>query len=398
MTKLAKKSHWALVPCPDYDVPAMESWLEAQALRGWFLSKDDGFFLGLACFAPGAPKRVRYRLDAAPKETFLDDFPENKQTAIDLAQELGWECIAEWKEFLIYRCDDETLPELNTDPAVQALSLKRVQSTLSNRVFMTFWYFFVYPVLSFVLQFPAFLLSILTAGTLRFFALLFLTILELTGAVRDWRRLKKLRAHLKAGGRIEHTQENPGWTKRSAAEKIARPMLTGVWIALLISFVVKTGSPTRSTQADLSASPIPAASSYLTLPEEEGESWSEAELQTRTDLLAKGSIYTLEEHAGSFRYDAEYYDMRTPWLAKWLAEDLRRYDTRLRFGRRTRAVRDLSLSPLPADAVYCYVGPYHTLRVIVQKGTKLISADIWWPYESDFPAETVARALAGAIA
>ena len=125
MNELRKKQRWVLVPCPDYDVPAMESWLEEQAMQGMFLSKDDGFFLGLACFESGAPRRVRYRLDAVPKEKAFSEFDEKKQAAIALAEEMGWEFVAEWKEFLIYRCGDAHLPELNTDPAVQALSLKR---------------------------------------------------------------------------------------------------------------------------------------------------------------------------------------------------------------------------------------------------------------------------------
>ena len=96
-------------------------------MQGLFLSKDDGFFLGLACFETGNPKRVRYRLGAVPKEKAFSEFDEKKQAAIALAEEMGWEFVAEWKEFLIYRCDDAHLPELNTDPAVQALSFKRVQ-------------------------------------------------------------------------------------------------------------------------------------------------------------------------------------------------------------------------------------------------------------------------------
>ena len=397
MIKLWKKERWLLVPCPDYDVAAMEAWLEQQAQKGLFLSAENGFFLGFACFEVGNPKRVRYRLDAIPKEKVFADFPENKAAAIQLAQEMGWDFIAEWKEFLIYRCDDDRAPELNTDPAVQALSLKRVQKALSMRVFDTCWLLFLYPVVALSLRLSAFLLSVLTFGTLRFLALLLISAIQTADAVRDWRRLRQLRAHLKAGGRIEHTQQTPGWTTRRAVKKIAGAFLTILWFALLVGFVAKPESAVSAAQDDLTASPIPAASSYLALPEEEDEGWSEAELQTRTDLLAKGSIYTLEEHAGSFRCDAAYYEMRAPWLAKWLAEDLRRYDTRSRFGRRAGAVQDLALSPLPADTVYCYVGPYHAYRVIVQKGAKLISADIFWFYDAPFPAESIARALLAAI-
>ena len=403
MNKLTKKLRWFIVPCPDYDVPAMESWLEEQALRGWFLSKEDGFFLGLACFEAGAPKRVRYRLDAVPKEKAFAEFPENKASAIELAQELGWEYVTERKEFLIYRCEDADLPELHTDPAVQALSLRRVQSTLSNRVFMSFYYLFIYPVLLLSFRLPTLLLSVITLGTLRLLALLLIALVQTLGAVCDWRKLKKLRNHLQAGGRIEHTQENPGWTKRSVAEKIANPILTALWIALLLSFVVKTGNPARSTQTDLSASPIPAASSFLALPQAAADERDELTLLARRDVLVQDNIYTLEERAGSFRYDAEYYDMRAPWLAKWLADDFARYDARGIFSSRTYRITSLDLPALDADTAYCYFlqdtrrGHYWGHRVIVQKGCKVISADIWWTYDSDFPAETFARALLAAI-
>ena len=110
MIKLWKKERWLLVPCPDYDVAAMEAWLEQQAQKGLFLSAENGFFLGFACFEVGNPKRVRYRLDAIPKEKVFADFPENKAAAIQLAQEMGWEFVTERREFLIYRCDDEMLP------------------------------------------------------------------------------------------------------------------------------------------------------------------------------------------------------------------------------------------------------------------------------------------------
>ena len=198
MIKLWKKERWLLVPCPDYDVAAMEAWLEQQAQKGLFLSAENGFFLGLACFEVGSPKRVRYRLDVIPKEKVFADFPENKAAAIELAHEMGWEFVTERREFLIYRCDDEMLPELNTDPAVQALSLRRVQSTLSNRVFMSFYYLFIYPVLLLSFRLPALLLSVVTLGTLRLLALLLIALVQTLGAVCDWRRLRKLRKNRKS--------------------------------------------------------------------------------------------------------------------------------------------------------------------------------------------------------
>ena len=395
MTELTGKSRWFLVPCPDYDVPAMESWLEEQALHGWFLSKDDGFFLGLACFDAGSPRRVRYRLDAIPKEKAFADFPENKAAAIELAQELGWEYVTERKEFLFYRCMDETLPELNTDPAVQALSLKRVQSALSGRIFNVCYFLFLYPFLNLSLRFPAVLLSVLTLGTLRFLGLFFIMAVLLIGAVRDWRRLKKLRSHLRSGGRIEHTN---GWHDEKArciAEKILHPILTAVWFALLLSFVVgRTDASVRVT--DASTLPVPTLSAILQRPITPTDDRDTIRLEEASDLLAP-VINEISEGFGSYICDTTYYELRTPWLAKWLASDLRRYDHRKLFGKSAYEITEFPLPDLGADTAYSYYGRYYGNRVIVQKGCKVVSAYIWWPSDDAFPAETIARAFADAI-
>ena len=395
MNELARKSRWFLVPCPDYDVPAMESWLEEQALSGWFLSKSDGFFLGLACFDVGSPRRVRYRLDAIPKEKAFAEFPENKAAAIELAQELGWEYVTERKEFLFYRCMDETLPELNTDPAVQALSLKRVQSALAGRIFNVCYFLFLYPFLNLSLRFPAFLLSVLTLGTLRFLGMVAVTAVLLVGAVRDWRRLKKLRAHLRSGGRIEHTN---GWhdeKTRCIAEKILHPILTAVWFALLLSFIVgRTDASVRVT--DASTLPVPTLSAIAELRETSPDDHTSLHLRENSDLLAP-VIDEIEEGFGSYICDTTYYELRTPWLAKWLADDLRRYDHRQLFGKNAYEITEFSLPDLGADTAYSYYGRHYGNRVIVQKGCKVVSAYIWWPSDDAFPAETVAQALLAAI-
>ena len=142
---------------------------------------------------------------------------------------------------------------------------------------------------------------------------------------------------------------------------------------------------------------------HLTLPQADTEDRDELTLLARRDVLVQDNIYTLEERAGSFRYDAEYYDMRAPWLAKWLADDFARYDARGIFSSRTYRITSLDLPALDADTAYCYFlqdtrrGHYWGHRVIVQKGCKVISADIWWTYDRGFPAETFARALLTAI-
>lgn len=396
MNELRKKQRWVLVPCPDYDVPAMESWLEEQAMQGLFLSKDDGFFLGLACFETGNPKRVRYRLDAVPKEKAFSEFDEKKQAAIALAEEMGWAFVAEWKEFLIYRCDDAHLPELSTDPAVQALSFKRVQKTLADRVFSTCYYLFLYPILLFLLQQPTFLLGVLTVGTTRFLALVLVTIVQTWGAVRDWSRLRRLRRHLQSGGRIEHTD---GWReekKRCLAGKIIRPILTAVWLVLLVSMMVMPRLHPDALAIDAGEAPLPTLSSFATFPIDETDDGYELTLAETHDLLAPEG-YTLRERSGGAIYEADYYELRAPWLAGWLADDLRRYDEgrafRL-FSGHTRELTELALpEALDASMARCYQNQYGAYRLLLQKGKKLLSVTLWWPKIETFPAGHIARTL-----
>lgn len=396
MNELRKKQRWVLVPCPDYDVPAMESWLEEQAMQGLFLSKDDGFFLGLACFETGNPKRVRYRLDAVPKEKAFSEFDEKKQAAIALAGEMGWEFVAEWKEFLIYRCDDAHLPELNTDPAVQALSFKRVQKTLADRVFSTCYYLFLYPILLFLLQQPTFLLGVLAVGTTRFLALVLVTIVQTWGAVRDWSRLRRLRRHLQSGGRIEHTN---GWReekKRCLAGKIIRPILTAFWLVLLVSMMVMPRLHPDALAIDAGEAPLPTLSSFATFPVDETDDRYELTLDETHDLLAP-ERYSLREQSMGTIYEVDYYELRAPWLAGWLANDLRRYDEgrafRL-FSGHTRELTELALpEDLDASMARCYQNQYGAYRLLLQKDKNLLSVTLWWPKIETFPAGHIARTL-----
>lgn len=400
MTDIAKKRRWMLVPCPDYDVPAMESWLEEQAAQGLFLSKEDGFFLGLACFEPGAARRVRYRLDAIPKEKAFSEFDENKQAAIALAGEMGWEFVAEWREFLIYRCDDARLPELNTDPAVQALSLKRVQKALADRVFSTCYYLFLYPILLSVLREPEILLGVLTLGTFRLLALILITALQTWGAARDWRMLRRLRKHLQSGGRIEHTN---GWhdeKNRCLAGKIMRPILTAVWLVLLVSFLVAPRLHPDAPAIDASEAPLPTLASFADFPIDETDDGYELTLAEAHDLLAP-EIYNLYESSGDAIYDADYYELRAPWLAEWLARDLLRYNERRDSKMASRHERELTQIALPedldADTAQCYQDPFGEYRLLLQKGKRLLSVTLWWPKIEMFPAEQIARTLLESI-
>ena len=109
-----KKYVYRLPPCPAYDVEGMESWLCALAWEGLLLRKD-GFHAGVAVFEKAAPRRVKYRLEAAQENTgFFGDGYAPDAEQVELCEEYGWEYVARRGEFYIYRSDDPTARELNT--------------------------------------------------------------------------------------------------------------------------------------------------------------------------------------------------------------------------------------------------------------------------------------------
>ena len=66
---------------------------------------------------------MRYRLTAARlKGPLLFNHPDAGEQ--ELYEEAGWHFVCRQGEFYIYACDDPAAPELHTDPAVQAMSLK----------------------------------------------------------------------------------------------------------------------------------------------------------------------------------------------------------------------------------------------------------------------------------
>ena len=136
-------------PCPAYDIPAMESWLEDMAAKGLHLSKD-GFFGPTVSFEEGPPKRERFRLE--PTDTqgglFSKEY-EPEDEAVQLHHQMGWTWRARRGQFHIWSCDDPHAPELHTDPQIQAMTMaaltkflrKKVTNALALSLFYAILYF-----------------------------------------------------------------------------------------------------------------------------------------------------------------------------------------------------------------------------------------------------------------
>ena len=128
-------------PANIYDTAANESWLEDQAAQGWHLTGMAGW---RGIFQRGEPAQVRYRMQPVGKKK-----ERPAEEVRDLYGALGWEYVCTLENlFHIWRCDDPSAPELDTDPVVQELGygyLKRrmawdcVLTVLLLAAFLTLW-------------------------------------------------------------------------------------------------------------------------------------------------------------------------------------------------------------------------------------------------------------------
>ena len=126
---------YRIPPCSEYNVPAMERWLEDMAAKGLHLSTD-GFFGLAATFEEGPPKRERFRLEpTTTKGGILSNeyAPDEKTQA--LCAQMGWTYRARRGQFHIWSCDDPHAPELHTDPQIQAMSVAALGKHLRKRLF-----------------------------------------------------------------------------------------------------------------------------------------------------------------------------------------------------------------------------------------------------------------------
>lgn len=128
-----KRYTYRICPCHDYDVEGIQTWLEDMAAEGLLLEKQ-GLFAGIMSFERTTPQRVKYRLEAIRiNGGFFSYEAQPKSDFLELAEEFGWEHICRRGPFDIFRSFDPSSRELNTDPEIQAMTLKKLnKEQISN--------------------------------------------------------------------------------------------------------------------------------------------------------------------------------------------------------------------------------------------------------------------------
>ncbi len=175
------KSVHRIIPCPDYDVTGVESWLSYMAEQGYIL-RDGGVFRGIAAFDRCEPEKVRYRLQPAQKGFVIYDNDGPSDDEVELNGAFGWKYVAKYGVFHIYRADDIDAREMDTDPEVQAMAMNSLhRSQRFNIIWMSIW-IIVYLAIVFTSQ-P--FLSMVNRGSLISIALVLCVIIFIvTGLVK----------------------------------------------------------------------------------------------------------------------------------------------------------------------------------------------------------------------
>lgn len=366
-----KKTVCRQVPCPLYDVESCESWLAYMAGKGLFLER---WGRHTALFRPGPPQAVRYRLTAARLEGGWLDSPPSEPPTEERAlyADSGWQFVCAQGEFFLYACPDPQAPELHTDPAVQALSLKMARRSA--------WWTFLGAIVILIIQFALnsqgrlvrFLVEMPVLSLCLY--LFFFSVLLL--AFRDLYYILTLSRRLRRGYAPDHRKN---WRSAAWVNRLLQGISTCTYwlpLVLCLAMLVLPGSV-------LSRTNYPEALPFATLADlAEGTVNPDGDAGTvemRHSLLAPVIIEYHEsgqvEQNGETVLDASlrvnYYETRTPWLARLLVDDLHK-DLEI------YADKPEELPELPGiDAAWGYSDGTGVFRqLILVRGNRVMSA-LW---------------------
>lgn len=394
-----KKYVYRLPPCPAYDVEGMESWLCALAWEGLLLRKD-GFHAGVAVFEKAAPRRVKYRLEAAQENTgFFGDGYAPDAEQVELCEEYGWEYVARRGEFYIYRSDDPTARELNTDPKVQALALKAVRRRAADSIAGV-----LLGVLAFlvpcVLRRVGLLRTILAIRTPWFLVLTAYVVWSVVQSVHEFASLGQLQKQLREGIMPEPRKTSRGRAIRYFAAKVCYFALTLAVLSIPLRIALTPDSGLRpedlygrlpfASMLDLASADGEAVTQYRRSMDGNGfnrvEEYADWLAPYFMEYQESADVTRADGTTLSGGLDVDYFEAASPWLAQRLAEEYLAHD------RRSRQFEMLALpQTLDADYVAVYLSMGHFPTLIVRHGSVMLRAMFYQFEDSDSYELTLAQ-------
>lgn len=369
---------WRFPPCPGYDVEATESWLQEMAAQGLILSTE-GFFAGFACFEKSEPRRLRYRLEAAPKKFLDEDGPNEEERS--LSEAYGWQYIARRGDFLIYAGEDDGSVELHTDPRVQAISMNLVRRRARGSLFSFVLWLVLYPLaLGNFMPLAAFL----TIGTPVSLIGNAVVLWSVGSSAASYLSLRRLWKRLRSGESLDHRknwQQRARWYRGSLA---AYFLLCFVFLGCLLALWNADARGDFTEPYTDWQEKLPFATLEDFFPgavfTPRGDGLLESEVDVHSDILAPqilsihqtGSLKLPDGRTFTGGLTVDYYETAAPWMARELAREYEWYDKR-------RHYDSFESLPLPDSLEADYASAYSAIfpTVVLVQGNRMVHASLY---------------------
>jgi len=368
-----KKTYYRLAPCASYDVEGLESWLEDMAEQGLFLSSD-GFFCGFGFFHKGEPRKAKYRLQARDSHgSFITDVYEPLKEEMELSKALGWEFVVSHGEFFIYRSMRDNVPELNSDPKVQAITMKMVQKRQYNSIVRCLLWLIIYPL---VRKNGAIIVPMLYMKSWFYFFSVGLILYFVFSSIWKLVHYTRLRKKLKNG---EQLNREKNWKKRAwlyPVKNVLLLVLCCIWGCLVLANIHRTvlfedeilleeyvGNPPFATMEDIAPGnfyEIEPMGYVNTVTE-----WSDVLAPVNFIWEEYASVKVSEDRTVSGLWEIKYHEVAWEWMAKLLAKDYMRMD-------QERDYKFLGELDLGVDYAVAYIDDIHMKKVILVHGNKVL--------------------------
>ncbi len=366
---------YKICPCHSYDMEGIQAWLEELAASGLHLA---GRVPGFLQFEKSTPRNSRYRLE--PNPNTFDRYRKSHANLRYLAEEFGWEFVTKYGAFDIYRTDDCDVPELNSDPRIQAMALDALKQERTNRLFLLTAYFLISLFLN-----PGiwhFFLNTVLLGFVFVCAVYLAFLLIFMMVALDLWQIHRTQQKLLLGGTLPRKPRR----KALAALHISIKSSPAVLLALIL-VLLGTSMADTSPKVPLSKHPVnPPFITYTDLAE--GEEYQYIEPQS----IALNGYATWERALAPVNYcwqelgnysdepgiarslTVDYHETVSEWFARGLAED---YYRQAKSGGKSfiEYYAGFDYPDLGVDYFQAYhVGVHH--YVLLQHGNTVIRADL----------------------
>ena len=319
-----------LAPCQPYDVEGMESWLTDMEARGFRLCEDGFTCLDRGIFQVVPPGVARYRLQPAENTKYFRESGDPPKEGQAMLRDMGWDYVARWHRFAVYRCGDPSAPELNTDPRIQAIAFDAVcWQELRMAIGAVSWI----GILSFVARAVGPLQLLLELGTWYVLLILILSAWGCGSLLISFLSLDRLQRKLRAGTPLEHRRD---WRWQLRRKYVRLPLLfllvaaiAGMWLYRTVQNKFGVGCIERSAYAeevpfpistDLAQGVVPgsyeAANLFATY--NKVRETSNPLIPYTLELRELGWMTTEEGERPLLSLDASYHEADSPGLAREL--------------------------------------------------------------------------------